>query len=328
MSADAAYYIERTTDAQALNAIREHGVTLTIKGPRQIGKSSLLIRVINTAAKYDKHTLYLDFQMLEKSSYQDADIFFRQFAAMLSYKLGLENRTGEYWSQPLSNLMRCSDYVEYYILKTLDRPLLLAMDEVEHIFGSPVQSSFFSMLRAWHNNRATNPAWKQCDLALVTSTEPYAFIEDLNQSPFNVGVRLSLSDFTLDQVDRLNEMHGSILSGQDAQRLYELTHGHPYLTRRALYLVASYQVAPDYLFAKATDLDGPFGDHLRNLFYRLSGRDDLVRGLREIIRHQRCNDQLVYFRLSGAGLVVHGASIHQVSIRCPLYHEFLDANLP
>lgn len=328
MPADAAYYIERPTDAEALKAISGQGVTLTIKGPRQIGKSSLLMRIIDAAAKQGKHTLYLDFQMFDKSSYQNGENFFHQFAVLLSYKLGLENRTEDYWKLPLSNLIRCSDYVENYVLKTLNVPLLLAMDEVERIFGVPFQSDFFSMLRAWHNNRASNSTWAALDLALVTSTEPFAFIEDLNQSPFNVGVVLPLRDFSLEQVNELNTLHGVPLSTKETQQLYRLTSGHPYLVRRALYLVASQQITPDYLFAEAARLEGPFGDHLRNLLYRLRGRDELVQGLREIIRYHRCQDQLVYFRLSGAGLVVHGASVHQVSMRCTLYYEFLDANLP
>jgi hypothetical protein len=41
---------------------------------------------------------------------------------------------------------------------------------------------FFSMLRSWHNSRAniTTSIWKQLDLVLVTSTEPYQLIENLN----------------------------------------------------------------------------------------------------------------------------------------------------
>jgi len=40
------FYIERETDVEAINALHEiQGVTITIKGPRQMGKSSLLNRL-------------------------------------------------------------------------------------------------------------------------------------------------------------------------------------------------------------------------------------------------------------------------------------------
>jgi hypothetical protein len=56
------------------------------------------------------------------------------------------------------------------------------MDEVERMFASPFRSDFFSMLRSWHNNRARGGDWTRFNMALVTSTEPYQFIADLNQS--------------------------------------------------------------------------------------------------------------------------------------------------
>ena len=49
------------------------------------------------------------------------------------------------------------------------------------------------------------------------ATEVHLFIRDLNQSPFNVGTRVALEDFTRPQVARLAELVG----------------GHPCLTRRA-----------------------------------------------------------------------------------------------
>ena len=82
------------------------------------------------------------------------------------------------------------------------------MDEVESVFDSDFRSDFFSMLRSWHNNRAMTPIWKQLDLVLVTSTEPYQLIENLNQSPFNVGQVIELTDFPAEQVEDLNDRHG------------------------------------------------------------------------------------------------------------------------
>ena len=42
------FYIERETDHEAMQALCEmNGVTITIKGPRQMGKSSLLNRLFD-----------------------------------------------------------------------------------------------------------------------------------------------------------------------------------------------------------------------------------------------------------------------------------------
>ena len=50
MDTESAFYIERDCDAIALSTIQRQGVTITIKGPRQMGKSSLLNRTMTAAA--------------------------------------------------------------------------------------------------------------------------------------------------------------------------------------------------------------------------------------------------------------------------------------
>ena len=58
-----------------------------------------------------------------------------------------------------------------------------------------------------------------------------------------------------------------------SQRLYALIGGHPYLTRKALYMLASSspRSGVDELFEHASDDTGPFGDHLRYYLLRLQG---------------------------------------------------------
>lgn len=315
-----AFYVMRPSDAIAQEAIGRQGVTITIKGPRQMGKSSLLIRTIDAAVKAGKRVVFLDFQLFDKAALTDADRFFRQFCAWLTDELELEDRLDTYWNMPLGNSQRCTRYVGRYLLKELARPLVLAMDEVETIFDTGFRSDFFSMLRSWHNNRATTLIWKQLDLALVTSTEPYQLIENLNQSPFNVGEVIDLADFTLDQVADLNRRHGSPLQTDEERRLMDLLGGHPYLVRRALYLVASGRISATDLFATATDDRGPFGDHLRYHLFRLHGKKDLVLGLVQILRHNECSDERVFFRLRGAGLVRREGRL--VLPRCRLYADY------
>lgn len=42
MDTSSVFYVERPTDAIAQRIIQRQGVTITIQGPRQVGKSSLL----------------------------------------------------------------------------------------------------------------------------------------------------------------------------------------------------------------------------------------------------------------------------------------------
>lgn len=181
------------------------------------------------------------------------------------------------------------------------------------------------MLRGWHNGRATKPIWKQIDLALVLSTEPHQLIADLNQSPFNVGEVFALRDFTRAQVAELNQRHGPALTPEDEQRLMELVGGHPYLVRRALYEIASQRFSTADLFAQATQEHSPFSDHLHYHLFRLQSRQDLIDGMRQILRHHTCSAEQVVFRLLSAGLVQRFG--HTVVPRCRLYADYFQEHL-
>jgi len=105
-----------------------------------------------------------------------------------------------------------------------------------------------------------------------------------------------------------------------------LISGHPYLVRRALYLVASKRITAAELFSQATDDRGPFGDHLRYHLFRLYGKKELIDGFNEVIRKNTCPDDRVFFRLRGAGLVRQEAR-NKIMPRCSLYAIYFREHL-
>jgi hypothetical protein len=56
-------------------------VTITIKGPRQMGKSSLLSRVMEAARAQGKLVAFLDFQLFDKVSFIPGRRIFSQASA-------------------------------------------------------------------------------------------------------------------------------------------------------------------------------------------------------------------------------------------------------
>ncbi|GEM_PF-1902363 len=322
MEPDSRFYMERPADAIALKEIEGQGIIVTIKAPRQMGKSSLLYRLMDAAKKLGKRVALLDFQQFDEQDLAQADVFYREFCRFISDELDLDDDTEKYWQRPTGNNRRCTRYFKQHILPHLNAPLLLAMDEVERVFNTPFKNDFFGMLRSWYND----PDFKNLNLALVTSTEPHLFIESHTQSPFNVGRTVELTDFSFEQVQELNRRHDSPFNLTEAKQLYDLLHGHPYLTRLALYVVAQGQFTPLELFQQATqNYQGPFSDHLRRYFFLLQDRADLIDGLKQIIQQQADPTEQIGYRLQSAGLV--RAEGKHFLPRCQLYADYFREHL-
>jgi hypothetical protein len=91
MPHESPFYIERETDVEAINALHEiQGVTITIKGPRQMGKSSLLNRLLVEAQSKNVRTAFIDFQLIENAVMENADVFYQQFCSLLSWEFEVE----------------------------------------------------------------------------------------------------------------------------------------------------------------------------------------------------------------------------------------------
>src|SRR5262249_45640070 len=214
---DDPWYLPRRTDETALAVIQQPGQTLTIKGPRQMGKSSLLMRTIKKGLDLGKKVALLDFQLIDEKTKADPDLFFRRFASSIAEQLEFPDNVDELWDTGFSNPQNCTRCVERQILEPLNGRCVLAIDDTAAIVRTALSAYFFGMLRSWHGVRAhpVRRQWKRLDVILSTSTEPQFFIDRPHESPFNVGVTLPLEDFAPAQVEQLNALHPSPIGPRD-----------------------------------------------------------------------------------------------------------------
>jgi hypothetical protein len=149
----------------------------------------------------------------------------------------------------------------------------------------------------------------------------------VNQSPFNVGVKLELGDFERDEILWLNQRHGCPLKGaEDVERLIRLVGGHQYLVRQAFFSLSVDGASIAILEQTAADDKGPFGDHLRRLLWALRGNDRLRKSLKQVVVNHVCDDENDFQRLRAAGLI-DGESRQAVRPRCELYARYLKDHL-
>lgn len=141
-----------------------------------------------------------------------------------------------------------------------------------------------------------------------------------------MGFSIHLSDLTLAQVGDLNRRYGQNLSQAEAQQLYALVGGQPFLVRQALYTLHARHWSLGELQNQALAAESPFSDHLRRIGWRLQQAPRLRQAALQILCDGNCDDELDFQRLCAAGLVA-GSARNQARLRCQLYEQYFRQGL-
>jgi len=323
------FYIVRDTDGDFLQAINRRDSIVLVKGARQMGKTSLLARGLQQARMAGAAVVLTDFQKLNAAHLESIENFFLALSEMVYDQLEVDTEPEDAWSPRRGPSINFERYIRRVVLKQIGCPLVWAMDEVDRLLTCPFGSEVFGLFRSWHNERSLDPAspWEQLTLAIVYATEPHLFITDPNQSPFNVGTKLELKDFTIEQAADLNERYGSPLNdATEVARYYQLLAGHPYLVHSGLFEIKRNGLTLSAFEALADQDEGPFGDHLRRILVLLARDPVLTEAMREVLRGKPCPTTEGFYRLRSTGLI-SGHSAREATLRCPLYQHYLERHL-
>ena len=326
---DSMFYISRQTDMAFLRAIKQQDSLVLIKGARQVGKTSLLARGLQEARQSGAKVVITDFQNLSAGHFATPEKLFLTLAETVADQLDLDIWPSETWNQHLSPGINFERYFRRTIFPNITAPIVWGLDEVDRLFTCPFGSEVFGLFRSWHNKRALDPdgQWNRLTLAIAYATEAHLFITDLNQSPFNVGTRLQLDDFTLSQVADLNARFGAPLcSEKELQQFFRLLGGHPFLAHRGLSAMASSKLSWGEIEAQATHNDGLFGDHLRRVLLSLLQDSSLRAAIQQILRGHANLSAESFYSLRSAGLIL-GDAADSTRFRCQLYAHYLAKHL-
>jgi hypothetical protein len=324
---DSPYYIRRQADDRVAKLVRDRGVTVLIKGPRQVGKTSLLARGQAMAQSDGQRTLYIDFQLIDEAHFASLKSILYYIAYRLAREFRATVKPVDVWDDILGAPESLTLFLEEAVLNDRNIRVTLCLDEVDRIFQFPFRNGFFAMVRAWHNARSRSELWNRLNLLIGHSTEPALFIDDINQSPFNIGEVFRLFDFSRAEAERLNEINGwPVRNSAELDDLMNLVGGHPYLVRQSLYVLRTGIASVEELRGVAVSDTGPFGDHLRRLLWALRDRERMRAALNQVIREKCCSDEADFQRLKSAGLV-QGESRQSASTRCDLYLQYFSKHL-
>ena len=326
---DSQFYVVRPADEEFRTAIARQDSVVLVKGARQMGKTSLLARGLQQARDAGAQVILTDFQTLNAAHLESAETLYLTLAEWIAGQLELEAAAQATWNPRRGPNINFQRFLRKEILEKLSGPLVWGLDEVDRLFTCKFGSEVFGLFRSWHNARSLDPAgpWSKLTLAIAYATEAHLFITDVNQSPFNVGTRLTLEDFALEQVGELNRRYGSPLrTNAELLEFYRLVGGHPYLVRRGLHELVTKSGGLS-TFAGQTDRDeGVFGDHLRRILVLLVKNPELLETVRGLLQGRPCPSVDNFYRLRTAGLIA-GDAAQDARLRCKVYETYLGRHL-
>ena len=321
-------YLERPPiEQRAYAEISKPGSLIRIKAPRQMGKTSLMHRILAHARQTGLRTVLISLQRADSQVFTSLEKFLRWFCANVSQQLNLEPRLDDYWDEDIGSKVSCTLYFQEYLLEKIDAPIVLALDEVNRIFEyGEISRDFLPLLRSWYEDAAELGIWQKLRLVVVHATEAYVPL-DLNQSPFNVGLPIKLPEFTLEQVQDLAARHGldqfkSETGEQSLAPLMAMVGGHPYLVRVALYHLKRQEITLEQLLQQAPTLAGIYSNHLRHLLTNLQAHPDLMTAFQQVVTATESVQMkaIAAHRLESMGLVkLEG---NQATASCTLYQLY------
>lgn len=326
---DSRFYVVRSTDDEFLSAISRQDSIVLVKGARQMGKTSIMARGLQLARQNGDRVILTDFQKLNNKHLESTESLFKVLAEWIADQLDYDLDIDSIWNPKRGPSANFERFLRREILPQVATRLVWGMDEVDRLFACAFASEVFGLFRSWHNERSLDPSgpWQKLTMAIAYATEAHMFITDMNQSPFNVGTRLSLADFTLEQVTELNQRYGFPLKdASEIEACYKLLGGQPYLTRRGLNEMASRGIDFRSFEAQACRDEGPFGDHLRRILFSLAQEAALCNVVRGVLSGRHAAAAEEFYRLRSAGIVA-GDSAREMRLRCELYERYLSRHL-
>lgn len=325
---DSPFYIERPPIEEL--AYREMicpGCVIRIRGPKEMGKSSLVLRLLAFAQKQKYQTIIFNFNQIDSFYLNNLNTLLRCLAKQIANELGIKVNLDDYWDEDIGCKLSCSFFLHKILIKN-QSPIVLVLSEVDRLFEqTDLAQDFFSLLRSWHEEARQDLDWQKLRLVVVYSTEEYIHL-DINQSPFNVGLPLYLKELNEQQVSELALRHHLDWNTDQTKQLMRLVGGHPALVRIALYYLRTQGMNLQELIQEALADGGIYRYHLWRHWLTLQKDPSLIKILTAILSDR---NQSVYlnaiqaYKLESLGLICYDGE--QSRLRCELYYSYFQKQI-
>src|SRR5262245_40316500 len=234
LSRDAQCYVEREADRILYEGLLQ-GKFCYVLTSRQMGKSSLMVRTAARLREAGVGVAVLDLTAIGQNL--TAEQWYDGLLGRIGSQLQLEDEIEELWlNHPrLGPLQRWMSAITEVVLPRYPGRLVIFVDEIDAVRSLAFSTDeFFAGIREFYNRRTEEPELERLTFCLLGVATPSDLIRDTRTTPFNIGQRVELNDFTEAEAAPLAQGLQKTSEAGTAllERALYWTGGHPYLTQR------------------------------------------------------------------------------------------------
>ena len=242
LSPEATSYVERSADRELFDALLA-GKFSYVLNTRQMGKSSLCVRTMKRVQEAGVRAAFIDLTKIGGKNVS-AEQWYAGIAVEIGRALDIRPQILAFWKDNLhlGPVQRLFEALREVALKVAESPVAVFFDEIDATRSLGFSADeFFAAIRECYNRRAHEPEWNRLTFCLLGVAVPSELISSPTATPFNIGERIVLKDFTEQEAMRF--AHGLPIATKEAEaivrRIFYWTNGHPYLTQSLCASVAA-----------------------------------------------------------------------------------------
>jgi len=223
-------YIERQADRQIRRIIRDMARPGYVLVARQMGKTNLLLHTKDVLQDERNIFVYVDFSTMGDFSEREC----LNYLIDTAIEINIERFADV--EREITNLRKSKDYNPSrmfvrelrILLKYVDK-IVFALDEIDALTRRSYSDRIFSLIRGHYYANTNFPELKRATFILSGVIEPKDIIKDPNISPFNIGEKIYLNDFSYEEFYNLacNSNYLENCDDEIIERLYYWCKGQP-----------------------------------------------------------------------------------------------------
>jgi tetratricopeptide (TPR) repeat protein len=227
-------YVKRDADKQVRNIISDMGRPGYVLVSRQMGKTNLLLNAKRELETANDIFVYLDLS----NPFPDAKSCFENIIniAIESYPEKFQE-VGKIITERRNELVNTPPHKQHtnelrMLLKALKGgKLIIILDEIDALTKTDYSDQIFSQIRSiYFASRVNYVEFNNLTYLLSGVVEPNEIIKDPKISPFNIGQKIYLNDFSNEEFINFLNISKLNLSKAVVDRIYYWTNGNPRMT--------------------------------------------------------------------------------------------------